>query len=226
MILKKGYLDIIYARCTQEEEDERSEKWKVFLEQQAELVELPLAEKELKELQTTEVSEEKLNPSSEKAGGGDEASRSPVTDEPAEGTAEKEVESIKELKAHEVKKWANIRPVLGAIENMMSFRVKKFKKMEDAQQTLKGGQLPPLEETPSGRTSEDDIEEEIDVDEVSNGSGKYPTEERSANEQVPPESSFPWKAELECLVRGGLPKDLRGEVNAHFYIDFVKHFRI
>ncbi|KAK4749347.1 hypothetical protein SAY87_026796 [Trapa incisa] len=200
-----------YANIYKEEEEERSEKWRLFLEHQGELVELPSVEKKLKESQLTEESEENLNTSSEKVGEGSESSINPIIDDPAEGTAEKEVESIKDLKAHKVQKWADIRPMLGAIENMVSSRV-KFKKMEDAQQTLKDGRLPPLEETPSGRISEDDIEEEINADDVSNGSSKFSTEERPANEQVSPESSFPWKDELECLVRGGLPHDLRGEL--------------
>ncbi|KAK4777187.1 hypothetical protein SAY86_005875 [Trapa natans] len=200
-----------YANIYKEEEEERSEKWRLFLEQQGEFVDLPSTEKELKESQPTEDCEEKLNISSEEVGERNKASGGPITDDPAEGNAEKEVESIKDLKTHKVQKWSDIRPVLGAIENLMSSRV-KFKNMEDVQETLKDGQLPPLEETPSGRTSEYDIEEEINVDEVSNGSNKFSTEERPANEQTPPESSFPWKEELDCLVRGGLPQDLRGEL--------------
>ncbi|XP_031395699.1 TBC1 domain family member 8B-like isoform X4 [Punica granatum] len=202
-----------YSNIYKEEEEERSDKWRVFLEQQSESGNLPSLEEEKKEKQPTEVSEQKSNTSPKSVGEGDDTSVEPTTDSSAEGNFEKEVESTKELKARKVQKWANIRPVLGAIENMMSFRVKKIKKMEDERQTLRDGQLPPVEETgPSGGTSEDDNEEEIIVDKVSNGSGKSSTEEVISTKEAPPKSFFSWKEELECLVRGGLPKDLRGEL--------------
>ncbi|KAF3442070.1 hypothetical protein FNV43_RR15986 [Rhamnella rubrinervis] len=35
---------------------------------------------------------------------------------------------------------------------------------------------------------------------------------KSVDDEFTPEPCFPWREELECLVRGGVPKDLRGEV--------------
>lgn len=76
----------------------------------------------------------------------------------------------------------------------MSLRVKKRKHFLKEEITLSQHHLPSSEEVrPSGGLSEEDCEE-ISIDGFSS------------------EHIFPWKQELEFLVQGGVPKDLRGEV--------------
>ncbi|XP_030521974.1 TBC1 domain family member 8B isoform X4 [Rhodamnia argentea] len=152
-----------------------------------------------------------------------------VSDRPAEGddpsdnnkpsdssigsSPEREVHSTEKLKSDKVPRWANIRPVLGAIENMMSFRIEKAKNVEDDLKGVNGAHLPTVDEVSHlGQNSEDDSEGDVEIDEASNGSTHSCKGERAASEGTPLESSFPWREELECLVRGGVPKDLRGEV--------------
>lgn len=123
---------------------------------------------------------------------------------------EKEFRSAKHLKVDKVKKWASIRPVLGAIENMMSFRVRKSKYMEDAAQWIsRAEEPPPVEDT---RPPTETLEGELEFDLVPRKKIRSSPEEKYFSKRVPTELLFPWKDELECLVQGGVPKDLRGEV--------------
>ncbi|XP_027935154.1 EVI5-like protein isoform X2 [Vigna unguiculata] len=106
----------------------------------------------------------------------------------------KELHHCEERKTRKVvQHWAEIRPSLIAIEEIFSSRV-KGKKMEGAEINRNNNHPPSIEESKP-------------VDDGSNGS----KEENSLVDQNLPELFSRWK-ELESLVQGGVPKDLRGEV--------------
>ncbi|KAL7265181.1 hypothetical protein ACSBR1_003023 [Camellia fascicularis] len=97
---------------------------------------------------------------------------------------------------------------------MMSFRVKKRKNMKEEHMTTAQNHLPPIDETITSRgESEEDFEEEFyDNEIVDDDTRNAPAEAIAASDGISPEPFFPWKEELEFLVHGGIPRDLRGEV--------------
>lgn len=136
---------------------------------------------------------------------------------------EKEVPAPKESRVHRVQIWTEIRPSLCAIEDMMSLRVKKKGSTKKNEQSTESAKLVlPFEEarSPKGASEEDSEDEFYDVeksesldhtqDTVSSDSSNVTAPEATVD--APLESSFPWKEELEVLVRGGVPMALRGEV--------------
>lgn len=198
----------------QEEEDERSEKWKNFLEQQADVAQNCWSERLHKERLQSGISEQGDGTVLDRPAEGDDPSENKPSDGSIGSSPEREVHSAENLKSDKVPRWANVRPVLGAIENMMSFRIKKAKNVEDDLKGVNGAHLPTVDEVSHlGQTSEEDSEEDVEIDEASNGGINSSNGERAVSEGTPLESSFPWREELECLVQGGVPKDLRGEVN-------------
>ncbi|XWS43656.1 hypothetical protein CRYUN_Cryun16bG0121900 [Craigia yunnanensis] len=124
-----------------------------------------------------------------------------------ESEREKEVQLAEETKTCKVERWANTRSALCTLENMMNSRVKKGKNMKNMKMNESGDHLPSIKEarSPEGE-SEDEFEEKVCVNEIS------AREESNASNGASQESFFPWKEELESLVHGGVPKDLRGEV--------------
>ncbi|WCJ26222.1 Ypt/Rab-GAP domain of gyp1p superfamily protein [Euphorbia peplus] len=113
----------------------------------------------------------------------------PLLEEP-----KKEAEQLsKKEKASKVRTWDGIRRSLIPLENMLSSRVNNTK--------------PTQGETASRDILLEDIQEEVcatDDEKIISVSA----EEKNAHET----SLYAWKAELEFLVHGGVPKDLRGEV--------------
>ncbi|XP_051127377.1 uncharacterized protein LOC127248873 [Andrographis paniculata] len=95
-----------------------------------------------------------------------------------------------QTKSREVKTWFKISPSLHLIEQMMSARIKKNEKIKSLHNNL-----------PSINESDEDKEEASNDNAAGN----------NTYDKLSQESDFPWK-ELECLVQGGVPKDLRGEV--------------
>ncbi|KAH9671953.1 Rab-GAP TBC domain-containing protein [Citrus sinensis] len=96
---------------------------------------------------------------------------------------------------------------------MMNFRVKKRKVMKGEQITKSGDHLPSIDEArSSGGESDEDIKEKVCVNVTSYGSVNGLDDKGSQEDEVSPEPYFPWKEELESLVHGGVPKDLRGEL--------------
>jgi hypothetical protein len=127
--------------------------------------------------------------------------------------SDKEGQLLKETKANKVQSWSWTRPSLHVIENMMSSRVKNIKDMKYRHNTINGDHLPSIKKTgSSGGSSVDEIDKELCIKETSDDNVDKSTEETNVDSKESPESFFPWK-ELEFLVRGGVPKDLRGEVN-------------
>lgn len=140
-------------------------------------------------------------------------------DELSECDGKEEVGSGKETTenqrgVHQAQIWAQIRPSLSAIEQMMSHRVKKKKFMEGGEQVAQRSRtnLAPIEESRASEDSDDefyDVERSEPVHEASSGDeGNFDSNMNMASQGIPEET----KEELECLVRGGLPMALRGEV--------------
>ncbi|XVE96776.1 hypothetical protein REPUB_Repub02eG0252000 [Reevesia pubescens] len=141
------------------------------------------------------------------AGLSESGTETPGSTHSTESEREKEVQLAEETKARKVNRWAKIRPALCAIENMMNSRVKKGKNTKNKDMNESGDHIPSIKEalSPEGE-SEDEFAEKVCVNEIS------AWEESNAGNGACQESFFPWKEELESLVHGGVPKDLRGEV--------------
>ncbi|KAL5743080.1 hypothetical protein ACOSP7_029812 [Xanthoceras sorbifolium] len=159
-----------------------------------------------RERNKAEATELKNETVSEKSREGDDSSRKPDCDSTKEQIS-------KEIKTIKVQTWTRIRLSLSAIENMMSFRVKKRRDMKGEQLTNSGDHLPSIdEEVLSEGESEELTKEKVSVNKTSDESQSASHKKGARGDRVSPEPYFPWKEELECLVRGGVPKDLRGEI--------------
>ncbi|PAN19059.1 hypothetical protein PAHAL_3G246700 [Panicum hallii] len=162
-----------YAGIYKEEEEERSDRWKHFLERQ---------------------------PESSGQDAGDNA-KSGGSESLAEKTS---------VGPRKIEIWTPIRKSLGNIEQMMSLRVEKKQYSAGKQQANDGTHPVKVEE---GKLSEDSEDEFYDVDKVdpsqemhSGDTGNADVGSRSHEETCIS------KEELECLVHGGLPMALRGEL--------------
>ncbi|KAK8563634.1 hypothetical protein V6N12_035779 [Hibiscus sabdariffa] len=230
-----------YINIYQKEEKERLERWKIFLGQLTKHMEPSLSEEEDRDTsrptdqatinvkedddekehevtssaKVTELNEEVT---SEGSNGGDAPTAKPGSaglpeiymEEPfsaysTESEREREVQLAEETRTCQVKWWAKTRPAICAIENMMKSRVKKGKKMKYMNES---GDLPPSikDERSPDQESDDEFEEKVCVNEIRT------TEESSTGNDASQEPPFPWKEELESLVLGGVPKDLRGQI--------------
>ncbi|MCD9561280.1 hypothetical protein HAX54_020310 [Datura stramonium] len=199
-----------------EEEKERSDRWKDFLERQAESAEFPINGISADKSSTNPGTEPITQEVSCDAQNGEEGQ--------LESTTEKDdtLTSV-ERKICQAQIWTKIRPSLRAVEDMMSTRVKK--KVNLAKQEQDSGprkHLPVIEESrPTKGVSEEDSEDEFYDMERSESLDKS---ELDSMQDIPlndtvshlaytsQESLPPWKEELECLVQGGVPMALRGEL--------------
>lgn len=171
----------------------------------------------------TEDPEQGVKANSEKGVGEDDNSdQKPSLNDLSENVSENEEPTLKEAKTHRIQIWSEIRPSLLAIENMMSIRVKKKSNLSKVEQGMGSGKpLLPIEESrsPRGASEEDSEDEFYDVERSDPSQDGSSSENLSASavgvtsDGVPAESLFPWKEELEVLVRGGVPMALRGEVH-------------
>ncbi|CAK9155102.1 unnamed protein product [Ilex paraguariensis] len=212
-----------YANIYKEEEEERSDRWKDFLDRQAESAQLAvngLSTKEDSTILHAETTLQDADFSLENGVTGDYLNDKKGFDGLTENVTQKEDEPM-EAKTHRAQIWSEIRPSLHAIEEMMSLRVvKKINGMRNEQDAGVGKPLSSIEEgRPAKGASEEDSEEEFYDVERSD-----PTQDVHSNESVTvpltgatvdmaySESLFPWNEELECLVQGGVPMALRGEL--------------
>lgn len=125
----------------------------------------------------------------------------------------KEASTATETKVHKIQIWAEIRPSLHAIEDIMSSRVKKVNLVNNVPDTSVRKKLPSIEEARPGKgASEEDSEEEFYDLERSESDPVQDTLPTVGVPALDPESLPPWKEELELLVQGGVPMALRGEV--------------
>uniref|UniRef100_A0A0E0JQP4 Rab-GAP TBC domain-containing protein n=1 Tax=Oryza punctata TaxID=4537 RepID=A0A0E0JQP4_ORYPU len=181
-----------YANIYKEEEEERSERWKNFLDSQAEYDE-------------SSGEDAKVSPSAEdeEAGKKAEDGRSKLSDE----------QKVKQQRPHKIQIWSAIRPSLGHIGEMMSLRVKKKQSSADKESAANELHSANNEEI---KPSEDSDDEFYDVEKVDpNQEGPVADSadaDSGMNVDANQEGHYPWKEELECLVRDGLPMALRGEL--------------
>lgn len=153
----------------QEEEEERSDRWKDFLEQLKTSTQPCSVVKENKLVLQAEASQEQVEGSPERLGEGDDTGdRQSVSDGSSESDHKKDEQLSRGTKTGKVQTWAYIRSSLGIIEDMMSSRVKKRKNMKHEQINMDVVDLPSIKEAGSSDASEEDFEEEVCVNVVNN----------------------------------------------------------
>ncbi|EAY98353.1 hypothetical protein OsI_20262 [Oryza sativa Indica Group] len=171
-----------YAGIYKEEEEERSDRWKNFLERQSE----PSGQEEKGEAAGRVVDSSGI--------GGSSLLREKIVQGP-----------------HKIEIWKPIRPSLGNIEQIMSVRVEEKQSPASGNQDTKDV-IHPVK-VQEGKLSEDSDDEFYDVDKVETSQEMHSSD--SANTGIDnrgQEENFPSMEELECLVHGGLPMALRGEL--------------
>ncbi|KAF3331683.1 TBC1 domain family member 8B-like isoform X1 [Carex littledalei] len=187
-----------YSKIYQEEEEERSDRWKDFFERLAESDETSEEKNEKKEEMI-----ENLEPTSEN------------------NTVSDEIKSPNELS------WDSVSAALSAIEHMMSRRIKsdKIKNAKEEFEEAKGegtrdSQISSTEDeskpgTANGAHSEGSDEDFYDVPLSGTGEKGENADtngKRGSHNEAPKDADFSWQEELESLVRGGVPMALRGEL--------------
>ncbi|KAL4560558.1 hypothetical protein LXL04_032711 [Taraxacum kok-saghyz] len=189
--VRPQYLDTFkeFNNIYKKEEEERSTKWRTFLEQQEELVQLNASINEAPtEPDADEVTQQETDHVLESNQEGDVVSdKKPPTEDSSNSDnnetgkepvwkntlsiLEKVVADAKPATTHALQNWTDVRTSLNTMEDVMCHRLKN------------PHELGPIKE------------ESADADE----------------DTSPNSSSYPLK-ELESLVIGGVPRDLRGEV--------------
>ncbi|KAM0923888.1 hypothetical protein ACQ4PT_005232 [Festuca glaucescens] len=174
-----------YAGIYKEEEEERSDRWKSFLERR------------------TESPGQGLN------------AALPV-DEAAISVEENEAGSsllLHEKSAqgpHKFESWKPIRPSLGNIEHMMGLRVEKKHSSAVRLQPKESTHPVTVEEA---KVSGDSDDEFYDADKVDPSQEVHSGDSANAETgNMSQEETYSLKDQLECLVHGGLPMALRGEL--------------
>ncbi|XP_021304801.1 rab GTPase-activating protein 1 isoform X2 [Sorghum bicolor] len=124
---------------------------------------------------------------------------------------------LDELKPIKVESRRRVRAALSIIDKMMSSRVVKGGNGANDTHGKDGAQLASIEE--EGRTAEvshdrdpAEVEEPCVVEKVELGQETPDDSTGTALEGGNDGSYFPWREELESLVRGGVPMALRGEI--------------
>ncbi|KAI3470440.1 hypothetical protein Pfo_027103 [Paulownia fortunei] len=213
-----------YANIYKEEEEERSDRWKDFLQRQSESAHLPVnglfeTNKAIKlNFESTNLTAEVSSKNAEADDSNGKNTKPTILNE-----ENKEVPSATDGKVHRVQIWTEIRPSLRAIEDMMSSRVKeKVSLIRSEPDHGTGKQLPSIEEGRPGKgASEEDSEEEFydlersesdPIQDIPSGDSIPAPAVGAAGHANHSESLPPWKEELECLVQGGVPMALRGEM--------------
>ncbi|XP_028775965.1 GTPase-activating protein GYP2 [Neltuma alba] len=144
--------------------------------------------------------------------GNDSIGKKSVSDGSSASSSEKEVHCPEERKARKVQTWNEIRPSLAAIEKLMSNRINKVKKIEVGQTNVKYDNFPSIEESKCLEVvSEDVVEEKACMQEMLDSNINDLREGNALKDHDSPDFYSQLK-ELETLVQGGVPKDLRGEV--------------
>ncbi|CAN1274947.1 Putative GTPase-activating protein AN11010 [Linum perenne] len=119
----------------------------------------------------------------------------------------------KTSKAGKVPNWGQIRPSLKVIEKIMSERVCKQHNVKVNKETGSRDHLPVIEEDGSSEGEPDkDVNEEESSKQTSDNKDNGSMDETNVENEPSSEPFFLWKQELEFLVHGGVPKDIRGEV--------------
>ncbi|CAL9236154.1 unnamed protein product [Arabidopsis halleri] len=210
-----------YVNIYKEEEEERSARWNNFLEDHAESGVSPVngssENNHVHPIESDKKKEEESNKGAERKDLNTDKPSSDLT--PGNAREEDEVPNG-EKNVHKFQLWAEIRPSLQAIEDLMSVRVKwKGDSTNGDQEAQKLNSLPSTDETKSSKgVSENDSEDEFyDVersDPMQDGSsdGTSVSGMSAVADATSLVSACPWKDELEVLVHGGAPMALRGEL--------------
>lgn len=215
-----------YANIYKEEEEERSERWKHFLHRQALSVQFPV------DVISTDDHGDKLGTKTDQENvegqNYDELNDVVIARHDSNSHSEN-VKEREELppeiikKPHGIQTWTDIRPSLCSIADMMTFRVKKkAPSLKNNHDVGEGKNLAPVEEARQAKgASEEDSEEEFyDMDRSESDAAQVVPLVDDVNGLVAapngvsalPESFHLWKEELDCLVQGGVPMALRGEL--------------
>uniref|UniRef100_M1CP65 Run and tbc1 domain containing 3, plant n=1 Tax=Solanum tuberosum TaxID=4113 RepID=M1CP65_SOLTU len=199
-----------YATIYREEEEERSEKWKGFLDNQEESSQPHASEQlDVRTVDLEVINQQQTVPAqASQEEGNDPVGENPVSDIKRESDLKRELPAYLPEKSSHAYTWSEIRASLSLIDHLMSFRVKKTPKTKVKLSTDVHNHLATIKEP---EESEEENGEERSVNEELGDGTNTSAEVGSADSGVSPELSFPWK-ELEFLVRGGVPRDLRGEV--------------
>ncbi|CAI0442930.1 unnamed protein product [Linum tenue] len=216
-----------YANIYKEEEEERSDRWKSFLDRLAEPVQLPVNGSTSEEAAgnlITEATEEEVDDSLLKETEGDslndEKRNSDVSCEDLTENEDKKSKANRRI--HRIQIWAETRPSLRVIEDVMCLRVKKKPdQVREQQDDMKEKPVSTFEDakSPKGVTEEDSEDEFYDVERSDPVPDVPPVENVAASgtgatvaDAAYQGDLSSWKEELEVLVRGGVPMALRGEL--------------
>ncbi|KAM3281181.1 TBC1 domain family member 8B isoform X1 [Capsicum chacoense] len=215
-----------YANIYKQEEEERSDRWSDFLERQTEPAQLTgvSADGNSSKPDTGSLLQEE----SSFPQNGDENNVQTVEKCGSEGHLESAIEkddttTSVERKTRQAQIWSETRSTLHAIEDMMSIRVKKKVNLAKNEQDrgLQEHLLAVEEASATTGESEEDSEDEFYDLERSESMERFEVgsmRDVPLNENISHldtkyhESLPPWKEELECLVQGGVPMALRGEL--------------
>ncbi|KAL9272343.1 TBC1 domain family member 8B-like protein [Drosera capensis] len=217
-----------YANIYKEEEEERSDRWKMFLElisvsvdsQNGGVNENGTCDEGISRKLDVDLARQLLENHSDKGvnGGLLEAGAHNHYGSNDNVQGNMEAPTVGQKKIHRIQIWSDIRPSLHPIENMMCARVKTCKVPEKGLENGSDTLIFSGEEAKHAKgVSEEDSEDEFyDVERsdplhdnsTSGDSVRSPTMSGIG----PGEYIFPWKEELEVLVRGGVPMALRGEL--------------
>ncbi|KAF6990553.1 hypothetical protein CFC21_007724 [Triticum aestivum] len=174
-----------YAGIYKEEEEERSDRWKNFLERRSESsghdAKVALSADKVE----SAVEENSENGSSEL-----------LHERSAQGT-------------RKVESWEPIRSSLGNIEQVMGLRVEKKYLSAGRLQSKESTHLVTVEES---KVSADSDDEFYDADKVDPSQEVQSGDVSAEIGNTSQEETYSLKEELECLVHGGLPMALRGEL--------------
>ncbi|XP_057784567.1 uncharacterized protein LOC131001938 [Salvia miltiorrhiza] len=197
-----------YANIYKEEEEERSDRWKDFLERQSGSAQLPVGSVETDDTVRLNNGSADLNADDSQNNVADSDGNKTKPNNSNEANAA--LPSEKDGKVHRVQTWTEIRSSLCAIEDLMSSRVKKKVSLNRSEPDIAAKKpLHSIDETRPGKGAcEEDSEEEFyDVERSESDSIQEIPGHAAHSESLPP-----WKEELECLVQGGVPMALRGEM--------------
>ncbi|CAN4106946.1 unnamed protein product [Withania somnifera] len=217
-----------YANIYKEEEEERSNRWNDFLGRPAESAQLSINAVSADGNSSKPDTGSLLQDENSFSQNGDEDSDQTVEKRGSEGHLEGVIEkddrtTSVEKKIHQAQIWLDIRPTLRAIEDMMSTRLKKKVNSAKSEQDhgLQEHLLTVEEANATKGESEEDSEDKFYDLERSESMDRFEVsfmQDVSLNEnniQLATKchkSLPPWKEELECLVQGGVPMALRGEL--------------
>ncbi|CAN1174149.1 TBC1 domain family member 9 [Linum perenne] len=218
-----------YANIYKEEEEERSDRWRSFLDQLGEPAQLPVNGFSVEETRTlsAEATDDDDDGNLLKGTEGDNLSDGSCSSDVLQDelTEKEEKQSKANRKIHRNQIWTETRMSLRAIEDMMNVRVKnKDNQLKDNQLKEQQGDMNEKSDSivgdvisEKGVTEEDSEDEFYDVERSDPIPDGLPVDNAAASVigATDADAAFQvdlsWKEELEVLVRGGVPMALRGE---------------